>query len=205
VTETLLADLLERAPEANRAAGVEAYGDASYGTAENLEKLDAAGIETNTKVQAPSAPTGKYSKDEFAIDTEAQTVRCPAGHLATIRRSKDGGGTASFGGRCASCPLRSQCTESKEGRTIRVHPAEARLKKERERQKAPEWKVKYKGTRPKVERKLGHMMSRRHGGRRVRMRGRDRVRQDFALLGAAINLKRLAVPPARDAHGSGPK
>jgi hypothetical protein len=192
VTEALLADLLERAPEANRAAGVEAYGDASYGTAENLEKLDAAGIETNTKVQAPSAPAGKYSKDEFAIDTEAQTVRCPAGHLATIRPSKDGGGTANFANRCASCPLRPQCTESKEGRTIRVHPAEARLKKERERQKAPEWKAKYKGTRPKVERKLGHMMSRRHGGRRARMRGRDRVRQDFALLGAAINLKRLA-------------
>ena len=193
VTETLLADLLERAPETNRAEGVEAYGDASYGTAENLERLDAAGIETNTKVQAASAPKGKYSKDEFTIDTQEQTVRCPQGHAVKIRKSKDGGGTANFGTRCASCPLKPLCTESKEGRTIRVHPAEPRLKLERERQKTPRWKAKYRSTRPKVERKLAHMMSRRHGGRRARMRGRDRVRQDFALLGAAINIKRLAV------------
>jgi hypothetical protein len=192
VTEILLDDLFERAPEENRAEGGEAYGDASYGTAENLEKLDAAGIETNMKVQAPSAPQGKYSKEQFAIDTQAQTVRCPGGQVAPIHPTKDGGGTACFGDRCASCPLRSQCTNAKEGRTIRVHPTEDRLKQERERQKAPDWKTKYTSTRPKVERKLGHMMSRRHGGRRARMRGCARVRQDFALLGAAINRKRLA-------------
>ena len=85
------------------------------------------------------------------------------------------------------------CTESKDGRTISVHPKEATLKKARERQKAPAWKAKYRATRPKVERKFGHLMSRRHGGRRARVRGCARVREDFALLGAAINLRRLAV------------
>ena len=35
-------------------------------------------------------------------------------------------------------------------------------------------------------------MFRRHGGRRARMRGCLRNRQDFALLCAAHNLKRLA-------------
>jgi len=47
-------------------------------------------------------------------------------------------------------------------------------------------------TRPKVERKLGHLMQRRHGGRRARVRGRARVMHDFALLAAADNLRRLA-------------
>lgn len=37
------------------------------------------------------------------------------------------------------------------------------------------------------------MMRRRHGGRRARMRGRVRIRQDFRLLAAATNLARLAV------------
>ena len=192
VTDKLLGDVLTREPEANKAQGVEVYGDASYGTADNVEKLEAAGIEANVKVQAPSAPKGKYSKEQFVIDVESKTVRCPAGHLAPITPNKDGGGVAEFGDRCRDCPLRNACTQAKDGRTITVHPKEPTLQDARERQKSQEWKEKYRSTRPKVERKIGHMMSRRHGGRRARVRGCARVRQDFALLGAAVNLKRLA-------------
>jgi transposase len=192
VTDKLLADVLSREPEDNKAVGVEAYGDASYGTAENVEKLEASGIEANVKVQAPSARKGRYSKEHFEIDSENKTVRCPAGHVVLISASKDGGGAALFGGRCTDCSRRDQCTASKDGRTITVHPRESTLKKARDHQKSAEWKAKYRSTRPKVERKLGHMMSRRHGGRRARVRGCVRVRQDFVLLGAAINLKRLA-------------
>jgi hypothetical protein len=36
-------------------------------------------------------------------------------------------------------------------------------------------------------------MFRRHGGRRARVRGRQRVGHDFALLAAAVNLRRLAI------------
>jgi hypothetical protein len=35
-------------------------------------------------------------------------------------------------------------------------------------------------------------MRRKHGGRRARVRGRERVKQDFALLAASINLARIA-------------
>ena len=51
----------------------------------------------------------------------------------------------------------------------------------------------YRATRPKVERKLGHLMRRKHGGRRARVRGKDKVDADFNLLAAAINLTRLTV------------
>jgi hypothetical protein len=44
-----------------------------------------------------------------------------------------------------------------------------------------------------VERKIGHLMRRRHGGRRARVRGQLKVAADFALLAAAVNLARLAV------------
>ena len=44
-----------------------------------------------------------------------------------------------------------------------------------------------------MERKIGHLMRRRHGGRRARVRGQLKVAADFALLAAAINLARLAV------------
>ena len=66
------------------------------------------------------------------------------------------------------------------------------LQKARARQNSAEWKADYKATRPKVERKFGHLMRRKHGGRRCRVRGRTRVAQDFSLLAAAVNLARLA-------------
>jgi hypothetical protein len=50
------------------------------------------------------------------------------------------------------------------------------------------WQADYRATRPKVERKIGHLMRRWHGGRRTRVRGRVKV---AALLAAAVNLARL--------------
>src|SRR5262249_27720810 len=88
--------------------------------------------------------------------------------------------------------LRSRCTDGKEGRTIRVHPREATLQQARRRQSDPAWRARYRATRPKVERKISHLMHRRHGGRRARVRGGARVAHDFSLLAAATNFNRLA-------------
>jgi len=51
----------------------------------------------------------------------------------------------------------------------------------------------HKATRPEVEWKIGHLMRRRHGGRRARVHGQLKVAADFALLAAAANVARLAV------------
>jgi len=171
---------------------VEVYGDGSYGTAEILLHLEAAGAVANVKVQAPVAHNGHFSKDAFAIDLDKGTVTCPAGRLVQIRRREDGSGLASFGVGCKTCPKAESCTDSKEGRNIQINKDESVLQRGRERQKSPEWRRNYKATRPKVERKLAHLMRRRHGGRRARMRGRERVAQDFLMLCAAVNLQRLA-------------
>jgi hypothetical protein len=170
----------------------EIYGDASYGTANLVETIEGAGAKAHVKVQAPVAPDGRFSKDAFVIDLGAQSVCCPVGAIVQIRKAGDGGGLAAFGVRCATCPQRSHCTANKEGRTIRIHPREATLHRKRAEQKSPGWKSNYRQTRPKVERKLAHLMFRRHGGRRARMRGCLRIRHDFALLSAAQNLRRLA-------------
>jgi hypothetical protein len=181
-------------PPTEAAVPVEIYGDSSYGTAKFVEAIESAGAEANVKVQPPSAPEGKFTKDAFDVDLTNNTVRCPAGALVVIRPSthSDGLRIANFGVQCNSCPLRGQCTDGKEGRTIRVHPHEATLQRSRKLQQEPTWKARYRATRPKVERKISHLMRRRHGGRRARVRGRARVTHDFALLGAAQNLRRLA-------------
>jgi hypothetical protein len=181
---------------------VEVYGDASYGTADLVEKLEAADVEPNVKVQPPTAREGKFSQDDFRLDLDACTVQCPAGQLVKLRLSKDGSGEAQFGGLCKDCLLRQKCTESKSGRTVYVHPKHRTLDRARRRQRDPNWKARYRATRPKVERKLAHMMRRKHGGRRARVRGRLRVGHDFSLLAAAVNLARLALLGVRVASAT---
>jgi IS5 family transposase len=169
------------------------YGDAAYGSGQLLAEFEAAGVEIMCKVQPASAPGGRFTKDEFAIDLAAGTVTCPGQHTTRIRPASAGGGTAVFGSVCASCPLAARCTSSSAGRTISIGAYEAELARARATQTDPAWRTEYRATRPKVERKLGHLMRRRHGGRRARVRGQTKVAADFSLLAAAANLARLGV------------
>ena len=95
--------------------------------------------------------------------------------------------------RCAPRARCAQCTTAAGGRTISIGPHEHALANARARQTDPAWIADYRSTRPKIERKLGHLMRHRHGGRRARVRGTERVDADFRLLAAAVNLARLAV------------
>ena len=169
------------------------YGDAAYGAGALLADLEAAGAQIMTKVQPPVAPGGRFAKDRFVIDTDAGTVTCRAHVIVAIRPAKAGGGTAAFATACGSCPLAAQCTTAAAGRNIKIGRYEAELTRARTTQQDPAWRADYRATRPKVERKLGHLMRRRHGGRRARVRGQAKVAADFSLLAAAVNLARFGV------------
>jgi hypothetical protein len=168
------------------------YGDSAYGTGESVAHLADSGITSRCKAQAPVNSGGFFTKDRFTMDLERGTVTCPAGVTVEARRHADGGGLAYFAGACATCPLRAGCTSAREGRTIGVSRHEQHLAEARAAQRGPEWAADYRATRPKVERRLGHLMRRNHGGRRGRVRGKRKVDADFNLLAAAQNLARLA-------------
>jgi hypothetical protein len=178
-------------PDSVPADPLTVYGDSAYGVASVLETLEAHDAVSRCKVQAPTAPGGRFSKDDFAVDLVARTVSCPAGRVAPFQ------GVvrvyAEFGRACAACPLATRCTSSPEGRTIAIGPHEALLARGRAAQRDPAWLADYRATRPLVERKIAHLMRRRHGGRQARVRGQPKVAADFTLLAAAVNLARLAV------------
>ncbi len=167
------------------------FGDSAYGAGALLETLEDADADIMCKVQPPTAPGGRYAKDAFQIDLDGATVTCPAGQVAPLRAIKDAQ-IAHFAGACSGCPLAARCTTSTDGRSIHVGPHEAALTRARARQTDPAWRADYNATRPKVERKIGHLMRRKHGGRRARMRGREKIDADFNLLAGAVNLARLA-------------
>lgn len=183
--------------------GPTVYGDNAYGTGEFHDRLAGAGIEDKCKTQQPVNTGGRFPKSSFTIDLDSDSVTCPAGNTAGIRRGNNGAGLARFGAVCADCPLREQCTTSTAGRSIMIGVYEQQLAAARARQQHPDWVADYRATRPKVERKIGHLMRRRHGGRRARVRGLVKVGADFALLAAAVNLARLAVLAVTHTPGRG--
>jgi len=71
---------------------------------------------------------------------------------------KDGSRVAEFGERCAECPLRAKCTQAKSGRTIKLHPKHETLDRHRKRQRDDAWNKQYRKVRPRVERKIGHLI-----------------------------------------------
>jgi hypothetical protein len=204
----LLAELVDQVqgdPPAPTAASAAAggppaptvYGDSAYGAGPLLASLHTASIDPRVKIQAAVAPKGHFTKDRFQIDLAVGTVTCPAERTAPIVYNPNPRhrhhGQASFGEACATCPLRSQCTSAAAGRTITITAYEHELAAARARQAEPDRAADYRATRPKVERKLAHLVRRRHGGRRARVRGLAKVAADFNLLAAAVNLARLGV------------
>lgn len=165
------------------------YGDAAYGSGDTLAVLHDRQIDPVVKTQPPSNATGGYAKDAFDIDIDAHTVTCPAGHTVDYRPGDDGSGTARFGSLCEACPLRGGCTDATAGRTVTIGPHERLLADQRARQDDPDFAADYRATRPKVERKLAHLL---RPGRRARRRGIVNIDLDWSLRAAGVNLVRFA-------------
>jgi Transposase DDE domain len=127
VAPTLLSDLTPDAQGGGPATQSVVYGDSAYGTGAHLAWLDHRGLIPMVKAQPPTAPGGRFAKDQFRIDLQAGTVTCPARVTTPILPASRGAGQARFGAACSVCPLRSACTSSVRGRAVAIHPQEAEL------------------------------------------------------------------------------
>jgi len=187
-----LGDLLE--PLADEPDKPVVFGDCAYGSGQTRHDMADAGFELRAKVPPAVRREGRYSKDDFGIDLDAGAVTCPAGQSVVIRYRAiaDGSGQADFSAHCGSCSQREQCTTSKTGRVVTIHQHEQLLQAAKAAQADPDWQAEQRATRPKVERKIGHLMFRQHGGRKARSRGAARVLTDLVSRAAAVNLARLA-------------
>ena len=78
--------------------------DSAYASGEALDAFAAAGYGTAIKPIDPRPRiTGGFTRDDFTIDTDAQTVACPAGHTKAVTSA-----AARFGALCNGCPLRAR-------------------------------------------------------------------------------------------------
>jgi hypothetical protein len=165
------------------------YGDSAYGTGDLRGAIDDAGHVAVIKPKPLQAPVeGGFTVDDFAVDERQGTVICPAGHTATLSRTR----VATFGALCRGCPLRERCTTCKTGRKLVLHPRDDLL-----RQARADWAAStglredYMTYRPNVERAVAQVATWR--GRRLKLRYRGVTRNHSWLKRrtAALNLRNL--------------
>jgi IS5 family transposase len=166
--------------------GLQVLADGAYGSGETLAALGDAGHQRAIKpYPTHSAIPGGFHRDDFIVDEDAGTVTCPAGHVVTITPRRH----AVFGARCATCPLRSRCTNSKDGRTLHINPHDAERVESRRAWRDGDFISDYRKYRPMVERSIAWLVS--DHCRRVRFRGVEKNQMGLTTRVAAINLRRL--------------
>ena len=185
---TVALDLLDGEPE-----GLQIFGDTAYSSDAACGTLTRAGHELFLK-PAPlkTAVVGGFSLDDFAIDTTAGTVTCPAGHQVAL--SEPSGmhlqHKATFADQCTGCPLRQRCTKAKAGRILTIRPNHDHQAAARQRAATDaDWQSAYRRWRPPVERVIAWITA--GGNRRLRYRGAIKNDAWLNTRAAALNLRTL--------------
>ena len=159
--------------------------DSAYASGEALDAFAAAGYGTAIKpIDRKPRIAGGFTRDDFTIDTDAQTVTCPAGHTKAIKS-----GAARFGALCGGCPLRARCTTSAAGRSVTVDEHHQRRQANKTRWAQSATQAAYRQHRPMAERSIAWLT--RNKARRVPYRGVAANHLWLTTRAAAVNLTRL--------------
>lgn len=169
-------------------------GDARYGTHENIAAIEKAGIRAYVSLtNYDFKDTGFYGPGHFKYDPRLNVYICPNGEMLTRRAHNNFTHRTMYRAQadvCNACPLKEQCTESENGRTIYRPDDEEYYERVRA----------YRGTFPyeKALRKrqvwiepLFGEGKQWHGMRRFRLRRLEKVNMEALLTASGQNIKRL--------------
>jgi hypothetical protein len=169
----------------------EQLGDAGYISGPNLAQSQQRGIDLigpAPSVQSPPSrlPDG-LTQDQFCVDWETNTARCPGGQTSNhgIRHSHGGTQFRFKTVACKARPLHSRCCTGKRGRSININPYLCVL------QEAQAFKAIYRKHRGGVQGCLSALV-RAHGIRRKRYIGQAKGHLQALFTGVAANLRRAS-------------
>ena len=167
--------------------GLEVLADSAYGSGTTRSELGERRHRLVIK-PLPSRPVvpGGFVRDDFAVDHDARTVTCPAGHTASVSKA----GTAKFTPHCAACPVKARCTKAT-ARSFTVSEHDRELVAARAAWRDEGLRGTYRKHRPMAERTISWLVAK--GNRRLRYRGVERNEAWAHRRVAALNLRKLVV------------
>jgi hypothetical protein len=172
------------------------YADAGYSSGAELARAQEEGRELRAPVQGPPTKAGRYSVEAFDVSVKERCTVCPAERRSTncsrLEESKTGKVTYRFEWNrslCQSCAQRAKCLgKGQKHRTLLVGEHHDLVQRRRREQKTSAF-LKDMRRRNGIEGTISEL-SRSHGLRRSRYRGRLKTRLQNYLIGAACNIKR---------------
>jgi hypothetical protein len=187
-----LRDLLWRVCFRRKLRPRQVTGDTTYGTVENVVAIEDEGIRAYVPLPDFDRRTPYYGQAHFAYEAEHDAFRCPQGQR--LRRD-----TAKFADEvvvyradaaaCNACPVKTACTASAHGRTVRRSFHAAYLEKVRSYDATEAYRRAMRKRRVWVE-PLFAEAKEWHGLRRFRLRRLDNANIQGLLVAAGQNLKR---------------
>ena len=194
-------ELVEQTEKNAQVEVEEAIGDCAYGDGATRQAFVDAGRKLIARV--PGRPNrSHFPKEDFTIDAEARTCRCPAGHESRtvkrrgMRKTQNGKSEPDLyfqfdAAVCAACRLRASCVAARpgKGRTVTLHPQEALLQEARAFQKSEAY-APYRKLRQVAEHRLARLMQ--LGVRQARYFGRTKTLYQLLLAATVANLTLVA-------------
>ena len=168
-------------------------GDRKYGTEDNLAAIEDQGIRAYIPLPDLDHCTEFLSADQFRYEAERDVYMCPAGKELRFDRPHSTERSRRYRARaqdCNHCPLKAQCTTSKQGRSLCRSVDEACLDRVRAYQSTEAYKRALRKRQVWVEPLFAEAKD-WHGMRRFRLRRLWRVNSESLMIAAGQNLKRL--------------
>jgi hypothetical protein len=173
-------------------------GDGGYFSTGELAKAEEKQVPA--LVNLPEAVTGAddqpYHASRFVHEAANDRCICPQGKVLPFDSVKPRDKAVPYDVRvyrCQSyetCPVRWQCSSSKSGRTVQIHPNHDALVRQREKLKDPAMRAILKQRGATVEPVFGWVKE-VMGFRRWTVRGGEKAKTQWLLLCTAMNLLRL--------------
>lgn len=171
-----------------------AVGDTTYGTIENIQAVEDAGI--RAYVPLPNWDrTSFYGPSQFTYHRERDEYQCPEGHPLprwTAKYTEELIVYRADAATCNACPVKGACTASERGRTIHRSFHAEYLERVQAYHETPGYQKAMRKRSVWVEPLFGEAKQ-WHGLRQFRLRGLENVNTEGLLVAAGQNLKRWLV------------
>jgi transposase len=193
-----LVPMIEAAREVTGKAADENVADAGYFSGEQLAKAEAENLPVTVslkELKKAEANGGEFHASKFTYDCERDCCVCPLGGLLNYERTKEASGkdyeVRLY--RCQSfqdCSRRWECSRDKQGRTVQVSPYQGEILRQKEKQSNQDTNGLLKKRMAVVEPVFAwikHLL----GFRRWTMCGLEKVKAQWALVCAVVNLSKI--------------